>query len=53
MVRDLTDEGRYNLLVPVGKALGFDVDAEPGEAPFWIDHAMSNLSMVVSTLSHR
>lgn len=50
VVRDLTDEDRYNLLVPIGKALGFDVDTKPGEAPFWIDHVMSILAMVVSTV---
>lgn len=50
VVRDLTDESRYNLLEPCGKALGFDTDTQPGDAPLWIDMVMSILSMaVVST----
>lgn len=28
VLRDLTDETRYNLLVPVAKALGLDTDTE-------------------------
>lgn len=47
IVRDLTDEGRYNLLVPIGKALGLEVDVSPGEGPLWIDQAMSILSLAV------
>ena len=47
VVRDLTDEKRYNLLVPIGKALGLDVNLGPGEPPLWIDQAMSILSSAV------
>ncbi len=46
-MRDLTDEGRYNLLVPAAKVLGFDPDTKPGEAPLWIDYVMAILSMAV------
>jgi nitric-oxide synthase len=48
VVRDLTDESRYNLLVPIGKALGLNVNVSPGDAPLWIDQAMSILSLAVS-----
>jgi nitric oxide synthase oxygenase domain/subunit len=48
VVRDLTDEGRYNLLVPIGKAIGLNVNVSPGEAPLWMDQAMSVLSLAVS-----
>ncbi|KAL7535297.1 LOW QUALITY PROTEIN: hypothetical protein ACHAXR_007456, partial [Thalassiosira sp. AJA248-18] len=47
VVRDLTDEGRYNMLVPVARALGMDVDLQPGEAPFWKDEVMHILSTAV------
>ncbi len=47
VVRDLTDESKYNLLTPVAEALGFDTDTKPGEAPLWIDMVMAILSMAV------
>ena len=47
VLRDLTDKGRYNMLVPVAKALGMDADTKPGEAPFWIDDVMAILSKAV------
>ena len=47
MLRDLTDESRYNMLVPVAKALGMDADTKPGEAPLWIDDVMAILSKAV------
>lgn len=47
VLRDLTDEGRYNMLVPVAKTLGMDPSMKPGEAPFWKDEVMNILSMAV------
>jgi len=47
VLRDLTDESRYNMLVPVAKALGMDADTKPGEAPLWIDDVMAILSKAV------
>ncbi|KAL7542688.1 hypothetical protein ACHAXR_011997 [Thalassiosira sp. AJA248-18] len=47
VVRDLVHDGRYNMLVPVARALGMDVDIKPGEAPFWKDEVMHILSMAV------
>ncbi|KAL9180658.1 hypothetical protein ACHAXT_011111 [Thalassiosira profunda] len=47
VLRDLTDEGRYNMLKPVGTALGIDVDEKPGEAPMWKDEVMHILSSAV------
>lgn len=47
VVRDLTDEGRYNMLKPIAVALGFDADTKPGQAPLWIDYVMAIMSMAV------
>ncbi|KAL7552363.1 hypothetical protein ACHAWF_015597 [Thalassiosira exigua] len=47
VVRDLTDETRYNLLRPIADALGHDADTKPGEAPLWIDHVMAILGEAV------
>jgi len=47
VLRDLTDESRYNMLAPVAKALGMDADTKPGEAPLWKDEVMCILSMAV------
>ena len=47
VLRDLTDEGRYNMLIPVAKTLRMDPSLKPGEAPFWKDEVMNILSMAV------
>ena len=47
VVRDLTDETRYNLLAPIAKACGFDPETKVGEAPMWIDYVMAILNMAV------
>ena len=47
VLRDLTDEGRYNMLVTAAKALGMDADTKPGDAPLWIDDVMAILSKAV------
>ena len=47
VLRDLTDEGRYNMLTPVAEALGMDAEMKPGEAPLWIDDVMAILSKAV------
>ena len=47
VVRDITDECRLNMLVPIGKALGMETDTKPGEAPLWKDEAMHILSSAV------
>mmetsp|Transcript_20336 Transcript_20336/g.40821 ORF Transcript_20336/g.40821 Transcript_20336/m.40821 type:complete len:248 (-) Transcript_20336:2058-2801(-) len=44
VLRDLTDECRYNLLVPIAKALGFDTNAE---APLWKDEVMAILNKAI------
>eukprot|EP00970_Alexandrium_tamarense_P014481 scaffold4172_cov212-Alexandrium_tamarense.AAC.3 len=47
VLRDLTDEYRYNLLVPVANSLGIDPNTKPGEAPLWKDEAMMVLSKAI------
>jgi len=47
VLRDLTDESRYNMLVPVAKVLGMETDTKPGDAPLWIDDCMAILSKAV------
>jgi nitric-oxide synthase len=47
VLRDLTDECRFNMLIPVAKALGMDTDTKPGEAPLWKDEVMHILSSAV------
>ena len=47
VVRDLTDADRYNMLLPVANALGMDADTKLGEAPLWIDDAMSIINKAV------
>ncbi|KAL9178842.1 hypothetical protein ACHAXT_003973 [Thalassiosira profunda] len=47
VLRDLTDESRYNMLKPVGTALGMDTDTKPGDAPLWIDDVMAIVNRAV------
>lgn len=47
VLRDLTDKGRYNMLVPVAKALGLDPDTKPGDEPLWKDEVMTVLNKAV------
>ncbi|KAL7439883.1 hypothetical protein ACHAXM_006921 [Skeletonema potamos] len=47
VLRDLTDEGRYNMLVPVARALGLDPDTKPGDEPLWRDEVMTILNKAV------
>jgi nitric-oxide synthase len=47
VLRDLTDECRFNMLIPVAEALGMEIDTKPGEAPLWKDEVMHILSSAV------
>jgi hypothetical protein len=47
VLRDLTDECRFNMLLPVAEALGMDVEIKRGEAPLWKDEVMHILSSAV------
>lgn len=47
VLRDLTDESRFNMLLPVAEALGMEIDTKPGEAPLWKDEVMHILSSAV------
>ena len=47
VLRDLTDACRYNMLVPVARALGLDPDTKPGDEPLWKDEVMTVLNKAV------
>eukprot|EP00985_Skeletonema_marinoi_P017024 scaffold9252_cov160-Skeletonema_marinoi.AAC.15 len=47
VLRDLTDVSRYNMLVPVARALGLDPDTKPGDEPLWKDEVMTVLNKAV------
>jgi sulfite reductase alpha subunit-like flavoprotein len=47
VLRDLTDASRYNMLVPVARALGLDPDTKPGDEPLWKDEVMTVLNKAV------
>ena len=47
MLRDLVDESRYNMLIPIANALGMNTDLKPGEAPLWKDEVMQILSSAI------
>ena len=47
ILRDLTDKSRYNMLVPVARALGLDPDTKPGDEPLWIDEVMAVLNKAI------
>ncbi len=47
VLRDLTDESRYNMLLPVARALGLDTTTKPGDEPLWKDEAMAILNKAV------
>ena len=47
VLRDLTDESRYNMIIPIAKALGMDTETRPGEAPLYKDEVMHILSSAV------
>eukprot|EP00985_Skeletonema_marinoi_P008562 scaffold3909_cov138-Skeletonema_marinoi.AAC.7 len=47
VLRDLTDASRYNMLVPVGRALGLDPDTKAGDEPLWKDEVMTVLNKAV------
>ncbi len=47
VLRDLTDASRYNMLVPVARALGLDPDTKPGDEPLWKDEVMTVLNKAI------
>ncbi|KAK1736786.1 nitric oxide synthase [Skeletonema marinoi] len=47
VLRDLTDASRYNMLVPVARALGLDPDTKPGDEPLWKDEVMAVLNKAI------
>eukprot|EP00984_Skeletonema_dohrnii_P034576 scaffold33595_cov95-Skeletonema_dohrnii-CCMP3373.AAC.1 len=47
VLRDLTDESRYNMLVPVARSLGLDPDTKPGDEPLWKDEVMAVLNKAI------
>ena len=47
VLRDLTDECRYNMLVPVARALRLDPDTKPGDEPLWKDEVMTVLNKAI------
>jgi len=47
VLRDLVDESRYNMLIPIANALGMNTDLKPGEAPLWKDEVMQILSSAI------
>ncbi len=47
VLRDLTDASRYNMLVPVARALGLDPDTKSGDEPLWKDEVMAALNKAI------
>ena len=47
VLRDLIDEDRYDLLVPIAQALGIYEETKPGEAPYYKDEVILILSKAI------
>jgi len=44
---DLIDEGRYNMIVPIAKALGMNVEMKAGEPPYYKEEVIALLCKAI------
>ena len=44
---DLIDEGRYNMIVPIAKALGMNVEMKAGEPPYYKEDVIAILCKAI------